>query len=185
MAWRAMDNLSVARTPLREQLAPHFVQRRRPDIEESQDRQVFPERLSAEIPYELSGEWGRLFDDVLDHARTLVVRTEGLASIANAVLERWFSTEFRQTRPADLAGYRNMLTRNPAEGYIGTCATLRDTDLTVADLGPDRHWPRTGATEALGLLDFLNERLVTAGARYAYVRRTPAGGSITVFLSRV
>jgi 3-oxoadipate enol-lactonase/4-carboxymuconolactone decarboxylase len=23
-----------------------------------------------------------------------------------------------------------MLTRNPAEGYIGTCATLRDTNLT-------------------------------------------------------
>ncbi|WP_284735554.1 3-oxoadipate enol-lactonase [Dongia deserti] len=66
------------------------------------------------------------------NARIDAVRKDGLASIADAVLERWFSSAFRQTRPADLAGYRNMLTRAPAEGYVGTCATLRDTDLTAA-----------------------------------------------------
>ncbi len=66
-----------SRKPLRELLARHFVQRRRPDIGEWQDRQVFPERLTAEITYKLSGEWGRLFDDVLDYARQLVVRAEG------------------------------------------------------------------------------------------------------------
>ncbi|MBS1169611.1 MAG: helicase domain protein [Burkholderiaceae bacterium] len=66
-----------SRQALREQLARHFVQRRRPDIEEWQDRQVFPERLTAEITYRLSGEWGKLFDDVLSYARDLVERTEG------------------------------------------------------------------------------------------------------------
>jgi len=50
-------------------LARHFVQRRRPDIEEWQDNKVFPERLTAEITYELSGAWGKLFRDVLDYAR--------------------------------------------------------------------------------------------------------------------
>lgn len=64
------------------------------------------------------------------NARIDAVRAAGLASIADAVLERWFSAEFRRSRAADLAGYRNMLTRTPAEGYVGTCATLRDTDLT-------------------------------------------------------
>jgi 3-oxoadipate enol-lactonase len=64
------------------------------------------------------------------NARMDAVRTSGLTSIADAVLERWFSAEFRRSRAADLAGYRNMLTRTPAEGYVGTCATLRDTDLT-------------------------------------------------------
>jgi 3-oxoadipate enol-lactonase len=63
-------------------------------------------------------------------ARIEAVRANGLASIADAVLERWLSIEFRHARAADLAGYRNMLTRNPAEGYIGTCAALRDADLT-------------------------------------------------------
>ena len=64
------------------------------------------------------------------NARMDAVRTNGLASIAEGVLERWLSIEFRHAHPADTAGYRNMLIRTPAEGYIGTCATLRDTDLT-------------------------------------------------------
>jgi 3-oxoadipate enol-lactonase len=64
------------------------------------------------------------------NARIAAIRKDGLASIADALLERWFSSEFRQTRPADLAGYRNMLTRTPVEGYTGTCAALRDADLT-------------------------------------------------------
>lgn len=63
---------------LREELARHFVQRRRPDIEEWQDSQVFPERLTAEITYQLSGPWGKLFGDVLDYARELVMRAESL-----------------------------------------------------------------------------------------------------------
>jgi 3-oxoadipate enol-lactonase len=63
-------------------------------------------------------------------ARIATVRQGGVASISEAVLERWFTAEFRATRPADLAGYRNMLIRTPVEGYVGTCATVRDTDLT-------------------------------------------------------
>jgi len=66
------------------------------------------------------------------NARIEAIREGGIGSIADAVLERWFSTEFRRTRSADLAGYRNMLVRTPVEGYIGTCAALRDADLTAA-----------------------------------------------------
>jgi 3-oxoadipate enol-lactonase len=62
-------------------------------------------------------------------ARIEAVRANGLASIADGVLERWLSAEFRQAHAVELAGYRNMLTRNPVAGYIGTCATLRDTNL--------------------------------------------------------
>lgn len=65
------------RRPLREQLARHFVQRRRPDIEEWREHRIFPERLSAEITYKLTGDWGRLFDDVLEYARELVIRADG------------------------------------------------------------------------------------------------------------
>ena len=66
-----------ARTDLREDLSRHFVQRRRPDIAEWQDASMFPERKTAEITYRLTGAWGQLFNDVLDYARELVVRTEG------------------------------------------------------------------------------------------------------------
>jgi 3-oxoadipate enol-lactonase len=64
------------------------------------------------------------------NARIAAIRKDGIESIAGALLERWFSSEFRRTRPEDLAGYRNMLTRMPVEGYTGACMALRDADLT-------------------------------------------------------
>lgn len=63
-------------------------------------------------------------------ARIDAIRQGGIASIADAILERWFSQRFREDFPAEMAGYRNMLVRAPVEGYVGTCATLRDTNLT-------------------------------------------------------
>ena len=51
------------------------------------------------------------------------------------------------------------------------------------DLGPDGTWRRGGAASS-GLLARLVERLETAGAHYAYVRRLPPESSITVFLAR-
>ena len=74
---RLSEGAGPARDALRTQLATHFVQRRRADIAEWQDSTVFPERLSREAPYRLGGEWGRLFNDVLDYARQLVAAAEG------------------------------------------------------------------------------------------------------------
>ena len=69
---------SPARQRLRERLASHFVQRRRADIAEWRDTgSVFPDRESGEAIYTLSGDWGQLFDEVLDYARGMVRRTEG------------------------------------------------------------------------------------------------------------
>ena len=60
------------------------------------------------------------------------VQGQGLGSIADAVLERWFTPEFRTGRADELAGWRNMLTRTPAQGYVACCAAIRDADLTDA-----------------------------------------------------
>jgi hypothetical protein len=65
------------RRRLREELAQHFVQRRRGDIAEWRDAAGFPARESREATYRLTGDWGRLFDDVLDYARGMVERAEG------------------------------------------------------------------------------------------------------------
>ena len=62
-------------------------------------------------------------------SRIEAVQASGLASIADAVLERWVTAEFRRERSAELKGWRNMLVRTPAEGYIATCVALRDADL--------------------------------------------------------
>jgi 3-oxoadipate enol-lactonase len=61
--------------------------------------------------------------------RISAVEQGGIAPIAENVLQRWFTPSFRETHPYDCAGWRNMLVRTPAHGYVGTCAAIRDSDL--------------------------------------------------------
>ncbi|HET9535275.1 MAG TPA: 3-oxoadipate enol-lactonase [Mesorhizobium sp.] len=68
--------------------------------------------------------------DELWNARIDAVRKGGIDSIADSILERWFTPAYRSPENPDIAGYRAMLTRTPVEGYVGTCAALRDADLT-------------------------------------------------------
>lgn len=62
------------REQLREELARHFVQRRRPDIDEWKEGRLFPRRQTTELTYKLSGRWQRFFDDVLDYCASIVER---------------------------------------------------------------------------------------------------------------
>ena len=86
-----------------------------------------PDLVRAQI---LSDTAHRIGTAELWSARIDASRRGGIASIADAILERWFPQAYRDRFPAEFAGYRNMLVRMPVEGYLGTCATLRDTDLT-------------------------------------------------------
>ena len=56
----------------------------------------------------------------------------GIEAIADLILERWFTVDYRKPDNAEFAGYRNMLIRTPREGYTATCAAIRDTDYTEA-----------------------------------------------------
>ena len=56
------------------------------------------------------------------------VRRDGLASVADAVLERWLSAPFRARDPASLARLRAMLVATSDEGYVASCAAVRDMD---------------------------------------------------------
>jgi 3-oxoadipate enol-lactonase len=60
--------------------------------------------------------------------RIAAVRTSGLQGLESAMMERWFSKEFRERRTVDVRGYSNMLVRTTVDGYIGTCYALRDAD---------------------------------------------------------
>ena len=64
----------AARDALRSRLAPHFVQRRRQDINEWNDEGVFPRRETTDLPYLLSGGWAVFFDAVLDYCSEVVDR---------------------------------------------------------------------------------------------------------------
>ncbi|MCK6547999.1 DEAD/DEAH box helicase [Myxococcota bacterium] len=65
------------RDRLRERLARHFVQRRRPDIGEWNEGDLFPKRQTKELTYQLGGEWEKFFRAVLDYCETVVKSAEG------------------------------------------------------------------------------------------------------------
>ncbi|MEN9306181.1 MAG: hypothetical protein RL173_113 [Fibrobacterota bacterium] len=82
-----------ARKPLRDELARHFVQRRRKDIDEWQDNPVFPKRFVAECTYSLTGKWGEFFDHVQEYCRGLAERSSThLAWYATLALLRCVSS---------------------------------------------------------------------------------------------
>lgn len=87
-----------------------------------------PERLTALILCDTAPKVG---DASGWNARIDTVRKDGLGAIADMVMDRWFSPDFQQQRPDELAMWRNLFLRSDPEGYAATCATLRDTDLTA------------------------------------------------------
>ena len=62
------------------------------------------------------------------NARIDNVRAGGMAAVAPAVIERWFTPHFIATHPAEVARTREMLERCPAAGYIAACCAVRDMD---------------------------------------------------------
>jgi 3-oxoadipate enol-lactonase len=62
------------------------------------------------------------------NGRIRTVRAKGMLAITPAVLERWFTPEFRQRQPAKVARIAAMLHATPVEGYAGCCAAIRDMD---------------------------------------------------------
>lgn len=62
--------------------------------------------------------------------RIAAVKEKGLSAISDGVMQRWFSEKFRKEEAIKVAGYKNMLERTPASGYIKTCEAIRDADLT-------------------------------------------------------
>lgn len=57
------------------------------------------------------------------------VRQRGLEAIAGEVLEVWFSSSFRERAPETIDHMRQMLTQTSPDGYVASCAAIRDADL--------------------------------------------------------
>jgi 3-oxoadipate enol-lactonase len=62
-------------------------------------------------------------------ARARQVRTQGMASIADAVMARWFTAGFTARRPETIAVMRAIFLSTPPEGYAATCEALAAMDL--------------------------------------------------------
>ncbi len=65
--------------------------------------------------------------------RIAAVNAHGIDSLADAVLERWFSKSFRAT--PELEAWRNMLIRQPVAGYAGCSAAISGTDFYTPTSG--------------------------------------------------
>lgn len=66
------------------------------------------------------------------NSRIEAISANGLGGMVDPVMERWFTPAFRRPDNAAYAGCRAMLARQPADGYCGTCAAIRDADYTEA-----------------------------------------------------
>ena len=62
------------------------------------------------------------------NARIATVGKDGMKLVAAAVIERWFTPEFRASFPEKVARARQMLENTSPEGYAACCAAIRDMD---------------------------------------------------------
>ncbi|MEV6812501.1 3-oxoadipate enol-lactonase [Micromonospora sp. NPDC051296] len=69
--------------------------------------------------------------------RAATVRAGRLDTIADAVVERWFTPAFAAAHPDTVAAYRDMLTATPPAGYAACCEAIAGMDLR-ADLAAVR-----------------------------------------------
>lgn len=60
--------------------------------------------------------------------RAATVREQGVAVLADATMERWFSPEFHASNPEAVAWIRGMFSSTAAEGYAGCCEAIREWD---------------------------------------------------------
>ena len=91
--------------------------------------EIAPERVRGLVLFDTGAQIGpvAMWED-----RIAAVDADGLEPIADGVMDRWFSPDFQSTQPAIVQGYRAMLSRTPAEGYMSVCAALRDADLRAS-----------------------------------------------------
>lgn len=62
------------------------------------------------------------------NARIGAVQKGGLAAVVPAILERWFTAQFRANDPVAIEITRHILLSSPVDGYIACCAAVRDMD---------------------------------------------------------
>jgi len=67
--------------------------------------------------------------------RIAFVKQQGMATLADLTMPRWFTDEFRAREPQTIEQFRAMVAACPKDGYLSCCAALRDEDLRDAIAG--------------------------------------------------
>lgn len=87
-----------------------------------------PELVRALI---LADTAARIGSDEMWNSRIESIAQNGMASLTDGVMEKWFTEDFRKDDNAEYCGYRNMFERTPEAGYVGTSVAIRDCDFTA------------------------------------------------------
>ncbi len=87
----------------------------------------YPELVRAMV---ISNTAAKIGTTEMWQERIAALRANGIEAIADNIMERWFARKFHAESPAELLGWRNMLTRTPLAGYIGCSAAIAATDFT-------------------------------------------------------
>src|ERR1700737_72576 len=74
--------------------------------------------------------------------RIRIVREGGTKAVAEQVVERWFTPDFRASHPDQVAKTRSMIESTSTDGYAGSCAAVRDFNF----------WEKVGAIRAQSLV---------------------------------
>ena len=88
-----------------------------------------PDRVDRLV---LSNTAARIGSAAMWSERIAALERDGIAPMADAVLERWFSPSWRAKHADELAGWRAMLCRCEPAGYLACCDALAAADLTGA-----------------------------------------------------
>jgi superfamily II DNA or RNA helicase len=156
--------------PLRQQLARHFVQRRRKDIEDWQqdgeDRRIFPRRMTAELTYKLTGRWGAFFDAVQQYCVELAARTESQEGGAARLI--WYATLalLRCVASSPAAAEKALTTRlaGTREELEALADEDRVLDGTADELAPTDIEPAAQLEDASRLTALIEEARALTGA---------------------
>jgi len=84
-----------------------------------------PDLIKAMVLSNTAAKMGERLDWNLRIAR---VESGGMACMSDAILSRWFSAAFLKTSEA--IGWRHLLQRTPASGYVACCHALANADLS-------------------------------------------------------
>lgn len=155
----ALQNRTSTNDPLRQELARHFVQRRRKDIAEWQaetgDGRGFPRRMKTEVTYQLNGDWGAFFDAVQGYCRDLAESIE--KNDAGSARLIWYATLalLRCVASSPAAAQKALTTR--LEGTLNDDDLLSDErlhdgeadDLASNDLEPPAQFQDAGRLQGL------------------------------------
>ena len=76
---------------------------------------------SSRVPPQAASVW---------EARIRLAETEGMNSLIEQTIERWFSLAFEKRAKKDIHKIRNMIRDTPEQGFIGCCHAIATLDLT-------------------------------------------------------